>query len=224
MRLQWPLTAFQVEALDEMLYELYKRVGELSTGVTTGSPSSSTVPVSTVIGLPLGLQGEDGAEGAPGIQGLTGAAGAAGVAGAVGPPGQDGQDGDTAFVTMSGGQRVAQFGITVDGAGTAITTGIKGDVTLPYACYIDAARLVADQSGSIVFDIWVDTLANFPPTVADTITASAKPTLSSATNSEDTTLTGWTRALPAGSVVRFNVDSAATVTRVALSLRVRVIG
>ena len=32
-------------------------------------------------------------------------------------------------------------------------------------------------SGSIVIDVWKDTYANFPPIVADTITASAKPTL-----------------------------------------------
>ena len=47
-----------------------------------------------------------------------------------------------------------------------------------------------------------------PPTVADTITASAKPTLSSATKSEDTTLTGWTTAVTAGDVFGFMVDSA----------------
>ena len=58
-------------------------------------------------------------------------------------------------------------------------------------------------SGSIVIDVWKDTYANFPPTVADTITASAKPTLSSATKSDDTTLTGWTTAVTAGDVFGF---------------------
>lgn len=106
----------------------------------------------------------------------------------------------------------------IDGGGSAITTGVKGDVEIPFACTITAARLFADQSGSIVVDIWKDTYANYPPTVADTITASAKPTLSSATKSEDTTLTGWTTSITAGNTLRFNVDSASTVTRVTVSL------
>jgi hypothetical protein len=36
--------------------------------------------------------------------------------------------------------------------------------------------------------------------------------------SQDTTLTGWTTAVAAGDILRFNVDSATTVTRVTLSL------
>lgn len=60
-----------------------------------------------------------------------------------------------------------------------------------------------------------------PPTVLDSITASAKPTLSSAQKSENTTLTGWTKTLAAGDWLAFNVDSAATVKQVTLSLLVR---
>lgn len=110
--------------------------------------------------------------------------------------------------------------VIIDGGGAAITTGVKADLLIPYAATITAARLLADQSGSIVVDIWKDTYANFPPTVADSITASAKPTLSSAQKSEDTTLTGWTTALAAGDYLRFNVDSATTVQRVTLALTI----
>jgi len=108
----------------------------------------------------------------------------------------------------------------VDGGGSAITTGVKGDVVVDFDCSISRQTLVADVSGSIVIDIWKDTYANFPPTVADTITASAKPTLSAATKAQDSTLTGWTKAITAGDTLRFNVDSASTVTRVTLVLRV----
>lgn len=106
----------------------------------------------------------------------------------------------------------------IDGGGAAITTGIKGDLEIPFACTLTQNTLLADQSGSIVIDIWVDSYANFPPTVADTITASAKPTLSTATKSQDATLTGWTTSIAAGSILRFNVDSASTVQRVTLSI------
>lgn len=108
----------------------------------------------------------------------------------------------------------------IDGGGDVITTGIKGDIEVPIACTINQVTLVADQTGSIVIDIWKDTYANFPPTVADTITASAKPTISSAVKSQDSTLTGWTTSIAAGSVLRFNVDSVSTLTRVTLSLKV----
>lgn len=109
--------------------------------------------------------------------------------------------------------------LVIDGGGSAITTGVKLDVFIPNAITLTQATLLADQSGSIVLDLWVDSYANYPPTVADTITASAKPTLSSAIKSQDSTLTGWTTAIAAGSSLRVNVDSATTVTRVVLALK-----
>jgi len=104
----------------------------------------------------------------------------------------------------------------IDGGGSAITTGVKGDIRFPFACTITKVSVLADQSGSIVLDLWKDTYANYPPTVADTITASAKPTLSSATKAEDSTLTGWTKPIAAGSTLRVNVDSITTITRAVL--------
>lgn len=109
----------------------------------------------------------------------------------------------------------------IDGGGSAITTGIKGDIEVPFDCTIEQVTMAADQSGSVVVDVWSDTYANFPATDADSITASAVPTISSATKSQDSTLTGWTTSLTQGDILRFNVDSAATCERVTISLRVR---
>lgn len=117
---------------------------------------------------------------------------------------------------LSGTYTTANF--IIDGGGAVISTGIWGDIVIDFACTIVGATLLADQSGSIVIDIWKDTYANFPPTDADSITAAAPPTLAAATKSQDTTLTGWTTTISAGDVLRFNVDSAATVTRVTLAL------
>jgi len=80
--------------------------------------------------------------------------------------------------------------------------------------------VLADQTGSIVVDIWKDSYANFPPTDADSITASAPPTISSAQKSQDSTLTGWTTSISAGDILAFNVDSCSTIARVTLSLKV----
>lgn len=114
-----------------------------------------------------------------------------------------------------------QITFVVDGAGSAITTGAKKVyVQIPYACTITSWVIIGDPSGSIVFDIWKDTYANFPPTVADTITASAKPTLTTAVKATSSTLTGWTTSIAAGDVLELNVDSATTVTKAILILKV----
>jgi hypothetical protein len=108
----------------------------------------------------------------------------------------------------------------IDGGGATISAGIKGDITVPFACAIEEWTLLADQSGSIVVDLWKDTYANYPPTVGDTITGSAKPTISAATKGQSSTLTGWTSTIAAGDTLRFNVDSCTSITRVTLSLKV----
>jgi len=108
----------------------------------------------------------------------------------------------------------------IDGGGSAITTGEKGHLEIPFACTIKQATMLADASGSIVVDIWKDTYANFPPTDADSITASAPPTISSAQKSQDATLTGWTKTIAAGNILAFNVDSCTTIKRVTISLKV----
>lgn len=119
---------------------------------------------------------------------------------------------DTAYDTI-------QF--IIEGGGLAITTGVKGDIMIPFACTVQSWYIVADQSGSIVVDIWKDSYGNFPPTVADTITGTEKPTLSSATKNQDLTLTSWTTAFSRGDFLRFNVDSASTVTRVTVIIVVK---
>ena len=101
-----------------------------------------------------------------------------------------------------------------------VTTGEKGSLQIPFACTITAATLLADQSGSVVVDIWKDSYANYPPTVADTITASAKPTLSTAIKSTDSTLTGWTLSIIAGSILKFNIDSVSTIRQLTIVLNV----
>ena len=114
----------------------------------------------------------------------------------------------------------ASIAFLIDGGGSAITTGIKGDIEVPFAATITRVTMLADQSGSIVVDLWVDSYANYPPTDADSITASAVPTISTATKSQDATLTGWTVALAAGDTIRYNVDSVSTVERCTISLLV----
>ena len=115
---------------------------------------------------------------------------------------------------------VSSINFIIDGGGSVITTGIKGDVVVDFACTINSVTLLADQSGSIVVDIWKDSYANFAPLDGDSITAAAVPTISTAIKAQDAVLSGWTTAIAAGDTLRFNVDSITTCERVTVSLKV----
>jgi hypothetical protein len=123
---------------------------------------------------------------------------------------------DVSFTIAAGGSS-ATIGTTIDGSGGTITVGQKGYVQVPYACTITAWRLIANTAGSIVVDIW-KTAAPTIPTVANVITASAKPTLSSQQTATSSTLTGWTTSIAANDIIGFNVNSATTVSWVILQI------
>ena len=116
---------------------------------------------------------------------------------------------------------VGCVGITIDGAGSAITTGIAGSIIVPYACVIDCWAVIADQSGSIVVDVWKGSSPlTIPTSASDSIAGSEKPTLSSQQINTDLNLTTWTTNLVFGDVLVFNVDSATTVERITLQIKV----
>lgn len=82
-------------------------------------------------------------------------------------------------------------------------------VHFPRAAEIERITLIGAPSGSggsCVVDIWKS--STFPPVVADSITASAKPTLTTGNYTvEDETLTGWTKTINADEYLAFNLDS-----------------
>lgn len=165
---------------------------------------------------PLGLTGFTGPQG---IQGTTGPSGApTGPTGAVGSTGSAGKTGATGPSQVFGVQFV------IDGGGGVIAIGLKGYLQFDFACVISGVTLLADQTGSIVVDIWKAAYSAFNPgthpVVGDTITGAAVPTISSGVKYQDTTLTGWTTAVGAGDVIAFNVNSASNVQRVTVDLKV----
>lgn len=116
------------------------------------------------------------------------------------------------------------FEIVLENGGSVLATGIFCDIDIPFSGTVTGWVMLADQSGSCVIDLWKDEFANYPPTVADSmIGAGTKPNLSSAAASYNVPPLGWTTtALAGGQTLRVNIDSATTVTRVTLSLRVAV--
>jgi hypothetical protein len=128
------------------------------------------------------------------------------------------------YVQADGGIRGDVLRLTlpiIDGGGSAITTGVKADFQVPYDLSIFGWTLLADTSGSISIELWKDTYANYPPTVADLVTGTTgtnNPRISSSNKNTSTVLTNWTTAWTAGDVIRMNVASATTITRVSLIL------
>lgn len=111
---------------------------------------------------------------------------------------------------------VAELAFIISGGGSAITTGAKGFIEIPWAATISAWSVIADQSGSITIDIL---RANNAVPSSSIVGGGTKPTLSSAQFAGNTAPAGWTSTvLAAQDYLGFNVSTAATVTQVTLSL------
>jgi hypothetical protein len=89
-------------------------------------------------------------------------------------------------------------------AAGSIVAGLKTYVVFPLAGTITGWRIISNAAISSVVDVWK--AAGAIPTVANTITASAKPTLTGATVASGAA-TGWTTSVAAGDVFGFNLDS-----------------
>jgi hypothetical protein len=126
------------------------------------------------------------------------------------------------LTTVINALNVRTIGLVMDNGGYPLVAGTIYRMKVDYGGTIQTVELVANQTGSIVIDIWKKAYASLPATVSDTITASAKPTLSSALTYQDVTLSGWTKTITAGDYLYFKIDSATTVTAVTISLKVQV--
>jgi hypothetical protein len=112
-----------------------------------------------------------------------------------------------AWVAAGGGGGAAPpyvVGVTVDGGGSVVTTGVKGYMAAKQTGTITAWTVMADQAGDVEFDVTLDTPGvTYPPTTS--IVAAAPPALSAADYGTDNTLSGWTTAVTAGQVFGFEV-------------------
>lgn len=199
-----------------------------STGATGGGITGSTGGTGQTGNTgAAGGTGAAGATGAAGPTGATGQTGRVGNTGATGPAGSasdtgaTGATGATGPTGSTGSTGTAALVFVFDGSGSTPSANSTADLYVPFACTINSATLQGDQTGSAVVDVWVAAFStSSAPTVANTITASDLPTLSSAIGSSDSTLTGWTTTIAAGSWVRVNLNSASTLHRLTLTLAV----
>jgi hypothetical protein len=108
------------------------------------------------------------------------------------------------------------------------TGGVSGaEVIMPVAGTIVGWRAVlrpitGETVGSIGLDVWKKAATGGWPTNSDSITASAKPSITTATENASTTLTGWTTSVAAGDKIALEVESVTNAYAITLSVDVEV--
>ena len=189
---------------------------------TNGSSGTSGVNGNNGSSGTSGVNGNNGSSGTSGVNGNNGSSGTSGVNGDAGSSGTSGINGTNGTSGTSGvnGNSNGVLGLTIDGAGTAITTGIKGYLVVPFNCSIDSWYIVGNTTGSTVIDVWRASGYTIPTSAAQSIAGSEKPTLSSQQINKDLSLSTWTTSLSTGDVLGFNVDSSSTITRATLEIKI----
>lgn len=129
-------------------------------------------------------------------------------------------DGYVSDALVNPNLRVAVVQFMIDGAGVVPSQGVKGDMLIPFSGVITKWTLLGETTGSAVVNLWKTSYANYPATVANKITGSLPPTISSSNKGQSSTLTGWTTTVAAGDLIRVNVDSATSITRLILVLEI----
>jgi hypothetical protein len=108
------------------------------------------------------------------------------------------------------------------GDGTnVITTGIKHGIKVPFSgTFVTWEIGVIVTNGTITFDVWRDSYANFPPTDADSVCGAALPTIAVSGAKATGDASGWT-AITAGDWLFINVDAVATMKQCTLALMLK---
>lgn len=102
----------------------------------------------------------------------------------------------------------------------SVSTGAKSStrVIVPFSGTIISWKIIVDTSATLTLDIWK---SNTIPTNADSITGSAKPSLTSQQFATSSTLTGWTTAVSINDIFVLEVESNNNATYINLSLVVK---
>ena len=131
--------------------------------------------------------------------------------------------GDTGWEELTGGvptQPSFLMGITVDGGGSGISTGIKGRSVVPRDCTINQTTLLSTDAsatnGFATVDIGIGDYSSYP-TVASIVGANP-PVLLNTNKYRDATMSGWSTTLLAGQIIEYNVTLASGISRLTLAL------
>jgi hypothetical protein len=117
--------------------------------------------------------------------------------------------------------RTITFGVYNSDGITPITIGgkISTKIQSPYTGTIVGWKLTSNVSTSTVVDIWKH-ITN--PTNANSITASAKPTLTAQSKNDSSTLTGWVTSVTENDLLQIEIESNDLSTDLKLILIIEV--
>ena len=179
----------------------------------TGSTGSNGIDGNT------GFQGPIGNTGSNGTIGVDGNTGPQGFQGNIGPSGSNGSQGFQGPQGLTGPQGAlssdkGSIGVIFDGFGGVPIVGKTDWIVVPYNGTITGWQIFSGTTGSCVIDVRKDTYGNFPPTAADSIAGTEKPTLISQIKNEDLSLSSWTASVTSGDIVQFYLESASLLTKI----------
>ena len=108
----------------------------------------------------------------------------------------------------------------VVGNSSEVSTGGKEQtrVIVPFSGEIISWQIIVDTPSTLTLDVWKsDTI----PTNSDSITGSAKPSLSDQQFATSSTLTGWTTSVSINDIFILEVESNNNATHITLTLMIR---
>jgi len=104
-----------------------------------------------------------------------------------------------------------------------LTSGVQTDVEIAFDGELTGWTLLGNTVGSAIVSIWKTDFTNYPPTAENSITGTAPPpSIAADDKAISYDLTGWDTLLSRGDILRFNVTSEVSITRLSLILRMRV--
>lgn len=89
-------------------------------------------------------------------------------------------------------------------------------IPVPFDFTVQGWRIMGDVSGSVSIDAWIDVFSNGQPTNADSVTASATPSVTTAISNSSTTLTGWDTTWTRGDMLKVVIESLTTMQQVTI--------
>jgi hypothetical protein len=112
-----------------------------------------------------------------------------------------------------GGSTEFQIGASFDGQGSGVLLNSITYFRCTKPGTIKLWSIVASGvSPTCTIDVWKIASGTALPTVANTITAAAKPQLTTGNAASSTTLTGWTTSVAAGDIFAVKIDAVNAAT------------
>ena len=110
--------------------------------------------------------------------------------------------------------------VTMRGFGSPLVVNSKTYLRIPYNCQLLGWDIIADQTGSLVIEVWKGTFDELPDSEDDSITGENDPTITNNIKATDDVLEDWSKILAEGDYLCFNIKSAASITAAVLTLKI----